>query len=83
MKPTGPSPAFLQSPRGCQSNPSADRPLRWDSSDLTSASSMKGESVAEHDDTLLVAAIEEIERARLAIETLQQADLFKYCLGSQ
>jgi hypothetical protein len=50
---------------------------------LTAASSMKGESVAEHDDTLLVAALEEIERARLAIETLQQADLFKYCLGSQ
>jgi hypothetical protein len=44
---------------------------------------MKGEAVAEHDDTLLVAALEEIERARLAIETLQHADLFKYCLGSQ
>jgi hypothetical protein len=83
MQPTGPPPASLQSPRGCQSDPSGDRPLRWDSSELTTAASMKGESMAEHDDTLLMAALEEIERARLAIETLQQGDLFKYCLGSQ
>jgi hypothetical protein len=71
MQSTAPFPPSLQSPRGRQSDPSADRPLRW------------GQSGAEHDDTLLVAALEEIERARLAIETLQQSDLFRYCLGSQ
>jgi hypothetical protein len=83
MQPIGPSPASLQSPRGSQSDPSADRSLRFDPGGPTTASSTKGESVAEHDDTLLVAALEEIERARLGIETLQRADLFKYCLGNQ
>jgi hypothetical protein len=37
----------------------------------------------EHDDTVLVAALEETERTRQALETLLDADLFKYCLGSQ
>jgi hypothetical protein len=83
MQPIGPSPASLQNPRGGRSDPSANRPLRFDPSGLTTASSTKGESVAEHDDTLLVAALEDIERARLAVETLQQGDLFKYCLGNQ
>jgi hypothetical protein len=31
----------------------------------------------------LVAALEEIERKRQTLETLLDADLFKYCLGSR
>jgi hypothetical protein len=38
---------------------------------------------SDHDETLLAAALEEIERKRLALETLLHADLFKYCLGGE
>jgi hypothetical protein len=38
---------------------------------------------SDHDQTQLAAALEDIERKRLALETLLHADLFKYCLGSE
>jgi hypothetical protein len=38
---------------------------------------------SDHDETQLAAALEEIERQRLALETLLHADLFKYCLGGE
>jgi hypothetical protein len=89
MQPIGPSPASSQVPRGfvpaatIDAAPTADQ-LRWDPSRLTTELSTTAEaSAAEHDDTLLVAALEEIERKRQALETLFDADLFKYCLGSQ
>jgi hypothetical protein len=83
------SPASPQIPRGFVPAPTADAALtadqlRWDPSRLTTAPSTTAESsAAEHDDTLLVAALEEIERKRQALETLFDADLFKYWLGSQ
>jgi hypothetical protein len=39
--------------------------------------------VPEHDETLLVAALEEIEHRRLAIETLVNAGLLTCCLADQ
>ena len=89
MQPIGPSPASPQVPRGfvpaatADAAPTADQ-RRWDLGRLTTAPSATAESsAAEHDDTLLVAALEEIERKRQALETLFDAELFKYCLGSQ
>jgi hypothetical protein len=89
MQPIGPSPASREIPRGFVPAATADAAptaghLRWDPSRLTTAPSTTAEaSAAEHDDTLLVAALEEIERKQQALETLLDADLFKYCLGSQ
>jgi hypothetical protein len=89
MQPIGPSPASPQFPRGFVSAATADAAptaaqLRWDPSRLTTARSTTAESsAAGHDDTLLVAALEEIERKRQALETLLDADLFKYCLGGR
>lgn len=84
----GPSPASPHIPRGfvpaaaADAAPTSDQ-LRWDPSRLTTAPSTAESSAAEHDDTLLVAALEEIERKQQALETLLDADLFKYCLGSR
>jgi hypothetical protein len=41
---------------------------------------MRSESAADHDATLLVAALEEIESRRAAIEWLLEADLLCHCL---
>jgi hypothetical protein len=41
---------------------------------------IKTESIAEHDPTLLLAALEDIESRRLAIESLLDADLLWRCL---
>jgi len=81
MQPIGPS-TSLNLPPGDRSAPTAGKPLRWDPSRLTSVT-VKSESVADHDQTLLVAALEDLERKRLAFETLQQADLFHYALDGQ
>ena len=89
MQHFGPSPASPEIRRGfvpgatADAAPTADQ-LRWDPSRLTTARSTTAESsAAEHDDTLLVTALEELERKRQALETLLDADLFKYCLGSR
>jgi hypothetical protein len=89
MQHFGPSPASPEIRRGfvlgatADAAPTADQ-LRWDPSRLSTVSSTTAESsAAEHDDTVLVAALEEIECRRQALDTLLDADLFKYCLGSQ
>jgi hypothetical protein len=89
MQPIGPSPVSQQVSRGfvptatADAAPTAGR-LRLDPGRLATAPTTTADSfAAEHDDTLLVAALEEIERKRQALETLFDADLFKYCLGSQ
>jgi len=41
---------------------------------------IKTQSIPEHDPTLLVAALEDIESRRLAIESLLDADLLGRCL---
>jgi hypothetical protein len=89
MQPIGPSPASPQVLRGfvpaatAAAAPAADQ-LRWDAARLTTAPSTTAESsAAEHDAALLVSALEEIERKRQALETLLDADLFQYCLGSR
>lgn len=59
--------ADAQSPRPRSSRAAATPPI-------------KTESIAEHDPTLLVAALEDIESKRLAIESLLAAGLLWQCL---
>jgi len=51
----------------------------WDPS-LVITAPMKPEAVAEHDENQLPVALDEIEGKRLALEALQDDDLFKLCL---
>ena len=67
-------------PRPVQLNADAESP-RPKSSRAAATPPIKTESIAEHDPTLLVAALEDIESKRLAIESLLDAGLLWQCLS--
>jgi hypothetical protein len=66
-------------PRPVQFNADAESP-RPGSSRAAARPPSKTESIAEHDPTLLVAALEDLESKRLAIESLLAAGLLWQCL---
>jgi len=59
-------------------------PAQWSESSLSELASsrpLKSQEISEHDTTQLIAALEELERKRLAIESLLEAGLLYLCLG--
>jgi hypothetical protein len=64
-------------PRPVQLNADAESPR---SRSAAATPPIKTESIAEHDPKLLVAALEDIESKRLAIESLLDAGLLWQCL---
>lgn len=75
IEPT-PTPENFPHHRG---SPQVDVSVRWDPSVFT-LSPAKSNFHSGHDDTLLPAALEEVERIRLGLEELLDQDLFKLCL---
>ena len=66
-------------PRPLQLSADAESPAPM-SSRAAAAPPIQTDSIAEHDPTLLLAALENIESKRLAIESLLDADLLWQCL---
>lgn len=66
-------------PRPVQLNADAEMP-KPRSSRAAATPPIETESIAEHDPTLLVAALEDMESKRLAIESLLDAGLLWQCL---
>jgi hypothetical protein len=59
-------------------------PADWTESSLSEVASsrpLRSQATCEHDPTQLIAALEELERKRLAIEALLDAELLWLCLG--
>ena len=73
------SEVFQNARRPIQLNPTAESP-RSSPSRPAVTPPIKAESIAEHDPTLLVAALEDIESKRLAIEWLLDSGLLGQCL---
>ena len=76
------SPAAQHIPLRDESTPTVINSLHWDSRPPAAAPPLNA-GVSQHDETLLVAALEEIERNRLAIETLLDEGLLSHCLADQ
>jgi hypothetical protein len=50
-------------------------------SEIASSRPPKSQGTSEHDTTLLIAALEELEYKQLAIESVRDAELLWMCLG--